>query len=88
MRYLGSVDKVFPGHADARNHIPHFHESVQNDRPVKVTFSRLFPRSFAPVMAGAAISQRTVFGAGTPTMALHTEHRSLVLFHAPILLAE
>ena len=43
-----------------------FYDAVESYRPVKVTFTRPSLRSFAPVMAAAATSQRT---AAVPAMA-------------------
>ena len=49
-----------------RRPLPCFYDAVLSCRPVKATFSRTFPRSFAPVVTGTASSQRT---AAVPNMA-------------------
>ena len=56
MLYLVGIRAVFQG-PWCRLLVLGYYDAVSSCRPVKVTFSRPFLRSFAPVVTGAATSQ-------------------------------
>jgi hypothetical protein len=64
-----------------------FNDAVQSCRPVTVTLSRPFLRSIAPVMAGAATSQRTAavpaMAPGTARLSLHDQRPQVIVHGQP-----